>query len=91
VCFNFFTTLIITLIGTPRSIKKNKKQLPISIELNLWQLFFLYETFANSCYTIGGVPSSFATTTSIWIKASLSNADTPTVLLAGTPPGKNVV
>ena len=46
----------------------------------------------NKCrYAFGGVPSAFDTTASIWTKASLSKADTPTVLRAGTPLGKNVV
>ena len=45
----------------------------------------------NAYYAFGGVPSSFPTTASIWTKASLSKADTPIILRAGTPPGKNVV
>lgn len=51
---------------------------------------FLYLQ-TNACYAFGGVPSAFDTTASIWIKASSGKADTPTVLRAGTPPGKNVV
>ena len=58
----------------------------------------LTSNFDSSClykqmpvYVFGGVPSAFDTTASIWIKASLGKADTPTVLRAGTPLGKNVV
>lgn len=51
---------------------------------------FLYlQTNAN--YAFGGVPSAFDTIASIWIRASSGKADTPTVLRAGTPPGKNVL
>jgi hypothetical protein len=48
-----------------------------------------YQT--NDCYAFGGVPSAFDTTASIWTKASSGKADTPTVLRAGTPPGKKVL
>lgn len=48
-------------------------------------------TESLAVYALGGVPSALATTTSIWINASLGKADTPTTLLAGTPPGKNVL
>lgn len=47
--------------------------------------------YMRNFYAFGGVPSAFDTTASIWIKASIGNADTPIVLLAGTPPGKYVL
>lgn len=51
----------------------------------------IHDLISFICYAIGGVPSAFPTTTSIWTKASLAKADTPTVLLAGIPLGKNVL
>ena len=60
----------------------------ISIKEELWSFLYL-QTIA--CYAFGGVPSAFETIASIWIKASLGKADTPTVLRAGVPPGKNVL
>lgn len=44
----------------------------------------------NVFYLFGGVPSAFDTTTSIWTNAFSSKSDTPIVLRAGIPPGKNV-
>jgi len=45
----------------------------------------------SRCYTAGGVPSALETMASICTKASIEIAETPTIVLAGRSPLKNVV
>ena len=68
-------------------MKKDEPEFPISIKKGFW--FFLW--IKNLLSDNKVISKGHYTTVSIWTKASLGKADTPTVLRAGTPPGKNVV
>ena len=85
---NLFPSVIATRLQTAESVLPKKK---IHYSPYVRPSLALPTINAKRAYACEGVPSAFDTTASIWTKASLGKANTPIVLRAGTPPGKNAV